>query len=76
MNVQTTWHILYIDDTSNIAQWKYFGQWGGEDAQAAIKKSKIENAQAFTRLSVFHITDTHLFKRASVEELPWPVDAS
>ena len=76
MNVQTTWHILYIDDTSNMAQWKYFGTWGGADAEAAIQKSKIENAQAFTRLALFVITDTHLFKRSGMVEHVWGEDAN
>ncbi len=74
MNVQTTWHILYIDGTSNFASWKYFGQWGGEDELAAVKASKIETSQSFTRLAVFRITDTKMFVRSTLEEYKWEDD--
>ena len=74
MNVQTTWHILYIDGTSNWATWKYFGQWGGKDELEAVKKSGIETSQSFTRLAVFRITDTKMFVRAKLEEYQWETD--
>ena len=35
------------------------------------KKSKIESSMAFTRLAVFRITDTSLFKRAAMEKHHW-----
>ena len=75
MNVQTTWHLLYIDDTSNFATWKYFGPWGGADELEAVKKSKIESSMAFTRLAVFRITDTKLFKRPRLSEFEWGADS-
>lgn len=71
MNVQTTWHILYIDDSSNMAVWKYYGPWGGADEHEAVKKSKIESSMAFTRLAIFRITDTKLFKRTGLVEYEW-----
>ncbi len=74
MNVQTTWHILYIDGTSNFASWKYFGSWGGKDELEAVKKSKIETSMSFTRLAVFRITDTKMFVRAKLQEHDWETD--
>ncbi len=74
MNVQTTWHILYIDGLANFASWKYFGSWGGKDELEAIEKSQIESRQSFTRLAVFRIADTKMFVRSKLEEHEWKDD--
>jgi hypothetical protein len=66
VNVQSTWHILYIDANANFSSWKYFGQWPGETEEDAIKESKIDSAHAATSIVVFKLRDGKRFERG-----PW-----
>ncbi len=63
MSVASTWHIMYIIDTSNYAEWKYHGQFPGATPEDAIAKSQIDSKVAATRIRVYSSNEGKLYKR-------------
>ncbi len=68
MNVQSTWFVLYYNSEDKFSEWKFFGQWPGEDEVDAIKNSGIEGKVASTAIRVFPLTAGKRFARG-----PWVV---
>jgi hypothetical protein len=68
MNVQSTWHILYYNKADRASEWKYFGQWPGDNEIEAITKSKIDGAVALTAIRVYSTSGGKRFARSGWTE--------